>query len=137
MAGVSLIEFGPDPTKHPGGDSTRSNRSIRRDGMLTIAHHLDRWSDRDRDGMVTDVCVYLRFHPQKKVIVRHLAPDPESPRLYRALDVTIPSTCETIELWFRSSWHSEQGDVTECWDSDYGKNYWFETVIASSGGGVF
>jgi len=131
-----ILQFGPDPS-HPPDDGTRGE-GVMRGRSMAVTYYLDRWGERARRDSVTDICLYVRFHPQTDPVVDHLKRDYGSANVYHSKEFIIPRQCERIEMWFRGVWRSPGGDVGDSWDSRYGINYWFETIEAEySGGGVF
>jgi len=130
-----ILQFGADPSSLPD-DGTRGE-GIMRGASMTVIHHLDRWGSRALRDIAMDICLYVRFLPQTTPVVDHMVRDFGIADVYRSKDFVVPRGCERIEMWFRSVWRSQGGDVGELWDSRFGINYWFETIEATYSGEVF
>ncbi len=114
LAGWQAVQYGPIVA----GRRLILDYDVRRLGAADLFGETRRGTPR------WHLLIHLRFHPGGR---EPWDRDESQCGPYRTLAVTVPAAATHLELWFEL-WFGTPGGYRREWDSNFGRNYWFDVV---------
>ena len=113
-------------------------------GRLHVSYDAQRLTAcrmRWREAQVWDIEAHIRFHPGgellKESVLEKIREPPGTGAVVdlvpRTVEVVVPIGARRVELWFHNFYTSAVGGRTcDAWDSRFGRNYWYEVMVAAN-----